>query len=102
MTPDLEPLFSGETVKQHLTTVSENLSRAAGYVYVSESEDTDRYVAYLETAVRIEDKETREAFVSLVKDWKCSRDTLATGKKAIAMIRDQLDAVRKQLEKPSP
>lgn len=98
MSLNLKPLFADNTTEQSLATVAENIQKVAGMLYVSEASDQERYIKFLETATRIKEHETREAFVGLACEWRYSRNLLLEAHKALKTISEQMGRVQKSID----
>ena len=98
MIVNMKPLFPGDSVAVCLATVSENLSKLEGELFFHRDTIQASYIAFLENATQIKDNDAREAYMQLVKVWKCGQDRILESKIGINKIADQVDRLKRQLE----
>lgn len=95
---NLTPLFEGQNQEKNWQTIKENMERIAGRLASSKDHEMQERIELLEYAVRIVDKDVREAFVRLIGKWFYGVTVRSEAYKDLHYVNGQIDSLTKKAE----
>jgi hypothetical protein len=93
---NLTPLFEGESRAKHLSTIAQNLEMVCGRLLGSGEQYAIDRLRLMEHAVKIENKQEREAFVDLISKWAFLADRQNEAARAGRCVIAQVQSLVKQ------
>lgn len=93
---NMKPLYESDSLGEMAIKIKDNIGSIASELYASKDQVTLDKIELLEFAVEIEDKKTRDEFVSLISKWHSRATESAEAYDCLKSISKQIDAMCKK------